>query len=227
MNLLNLILLALAAAIYPTLLAAVILILGRENPFRMLIAFFLGGLTVSLLAGFGIVKAIESSGAESHHHSTKPVLDIVVGAVSLLVAYGIWRGRITGGFIKKRRKTPREEATEKPSFASRTLGGDSVTMAAIAGLVLNVPGVWYLDALAGIAKAKPSTATVLLQLLLFNVIMLALVEIPILIYAVDPERATGLVTRLRDWAHRNARAIAIAVTAAVGLWLVIKGIVHL
>jgi len=52
-------------------------------------------------------------------------------------------------------------------------------MAFLAGVVLNLPGIWYLDGLTGIAHAKPAAATALLQILLFNVIMFALVEIPI------------------------------------------------
>ena len=71
-------------------------------------------------------------------------------------------------------------------------------MAFVAGIVLNLPGVWYLDALTEIAKAMPSTASALLQLLLFNVIMFGLVELPIVAYLVDPEGAAGLVQRGSD-----------------------------
>ena len=74
-------------------------------------------------------------------------------------------------------------------------------MAFVAGLVLNLPGVWYLDALTEIAKAMPSTASALLQLLVFNVIMFALVEVPIVAYAVNPKGAASLVERASNWGH--------------------------
>jgi len=100
-------------------------------------------------------------------------------------------------------------------------------MAFIAGIALNVPGIWYLDALTGIAKGKPSNASALLQILLFSVIMFALVELPIIAYLVDPQRAKGLVDKCSEWGHTHARPIAIVVATAVGLWLLIRGIVDL
>lgn len=228
MNIVDLIVLALAAAVYPTLLAGVILILGRPNPLRMLSGFMVGALTISIVAGLLIVQGIESSGAVSKsNHSTKPGLDIAIGVLSLLVAWGVWSGRITGGFLKRRKKTEREEAAKKPSVITRALSSGSVTLALVAGVVLNLPGVWYLDALAEIAKAKPSTAIVLLDILLFNVIALMLLEIPVVAYLVDPSRAQAMVTSLRDWAHRHSRTIGIVVAAAVGVYLVTKGIIAL
>jgi hypothetical protein len=88
----NLVLLALAAAVYPTLLAAVILILilTRANPLRMLVAFLIGGMAISIVAGFALVRLPEASDAVSKSHSaSKPIGDIVIGAASLLVARGV------------------------------------------------------------------------------------------------------------------------------------------
>jgi Sap, sulfolipid-1-addressing protein len=168
----TLVLLALAASVYPTLLAGVILILARPRPLRMLFGFLAGGLTISVIAGIAIVRGLESSGAVStSHHTTKPIISIVAGAVSLAVAWGIWSGAINRGLSKHTRRKRDPDAPKKPSMASRALSRGSITMAFAAGLVLNLPGVWYLDALTEIAKAMPSNASALLQLLVFNVIM--------------------------------------------------------
>jgi hypothetical protein len=92
---LTLVLLALAAAVYPTLLAGVILILSQPRPLRMLLGFLAGGYIISMIAGIAIVRAVESSGAvDTSHHSTKPIVSIVAGALSLSVAWGIWSGAI-------------------------------------------------------------------------------------------------------------------------------------
>jgi len=193
----NLILLALAATVYPTLLAGVLLILTQPNPLRMLVGFLVGGMAISVIAGFVLVKVLEASDVVSKSHSSsKPIADIVIGAASLLVAGGVWSGHIKRGFRK--RKAPEPQQAQKPSssLTSRVLSRGSVTMAFIVGLVLNLPGVWYLDALVGIAKAKSSTASALLQILVFNVIMFALVEVPIVAYLVDPDRAASLVNKL-------------------------------
>lgn len=226
MSALDLIILALAAAVYPTLLAGVILILSRPSPLRMLVAFLAGGMTISVAAGYAIVSALESSEVVSKSNSSnKPIVDIVVGSVSLLVGWGIWSGNIR----RMRRKRTRSEAEGKhrSSLTSRALARGSITMAFIAGLVLNLPGVWYLDALAGIAKAKPSHAAALSQILVFNLIMFALVEIPVVAYLVNPNRAGAFATNLSDWVHTHSKTIVSVLATAVGLWLLTKGIADL
>ena len=228
MNLANLILLALAAAVYPTLLAGVILILSRPHPLRMMLALLIGGMTISIATGIGIAKWLKDSGAVNQSHpSTAPVLDIVAGALSLLIAWGVRSGRIRGGYVKRIKEKRNSERTGKPTFAQRALGGGSVTMAVIAGVALNLPGIWYLCALAGIAQAELSTATALFDILLFNVIMFILIEVPLVGYLINPEGATAMVTKFRDSARRDSRTISIVMTAVIGVWLIVKGTVKL
>ena len=228
MNLANLILLAVAAAVYPTLLAGVILILSRPHPVRMMLAFLIGGMTISIAAGIGIAKWLEDSGTVTQSHpSTAPVLDIVAGAISLVMAWGIQSGRIRGDYVRRVKEKRQSQRTGKPAFTERALGGGSVTMAVIAGVALNLPGIWYLCALSGIAQAQLSTATALLEIVLFNVIMFILIEVPLVAYLVNSDRATAMVTGLRDSARRDSRRIAIVVAAVIGVWLIVKGIVKL
>ena len=222
----TLVLLALAAAVYPTLLAGVILILAQPRPLRMLFGFLAGGYIVSMIAGIAIVRALESSGAVStSHHATKPIVSIVAGAVSLGVAWGIWSGAINRGLSKHRRRKQAPEVPKKPSMTSRALSRGSIAMAFVAGTILNLPGVWYLEAVTEIAKAMPSTVSALVQLLVFNVIMFALVEIPIVAYVVNPQGAAGFVERASKWGHEHSREVAIAVATIVGVWLIAKGII--
>jgi hypothetical protein len=57
----NIILLALAAAVYPALLAAVIVLLARDKPARLLAAFLAGGMLMSITAGLIIVFALDGA----------------------------------------------------------------------------------------------------------------------------------------------------------------------
>ena len=77
---------ALAAAVYPIVLAGVILIVGWPSPLGLLLGFWVGGIAISVVTGYAIVKLIESSKAVSaSHQSGKPILDIVAGAASLVL----------------------------------------------------------------------------------------------------------------------------------------------
>ena len=228
MSHLDLILLALAAAVYPTLLAGVILILSRPDPLRMLIAFLVGGMAISVVTGYAIVTAVESSGiVRMSSSSTKPIIDITVGAVSLLIAWGIWSGHIKRHRPRDTQPDPTGANKQRSSLTSRALSRGSMPMAFIAGVVLNLPGVWYLDALMGIAKAKSSNASALVQILVFNLIMFALVEIPVFAYLVNPGRAGEFVNELSEWSHTHSRTVAIVVATVIGFWLLTKGITDL
>jgi hypothetical protein len=83
-------------------------------------------------------------------------------------------------------------------------------MAFVAGPVLNLPGIWYLDALTGIAKSKASNASALAQMLLFNVIMFALVEVPIV--------ATSSTRTKRPASSTTSRIGLTATPARSGSW---------
>jgi hypothetical protein len=162
--------------------------LSRPNPLRMLITFLAGGMAISVAAGYAIVSALESSDVVSKSNSSnKPIVEIVVGAVSLLVACGVWSGHIKRSLRKRKRPEKDKTDEHRSSLTSQALARGSITMAFIAGLALNLPGVWYLDALAGIAKTKPSHTAALLQILVFNLIMFALVEIPSVRLSRQPE----------------------------------------
>lgn len=223
----SLLLLALAASVYPTLLAGVVLILARPRPLRLLIAFLIGGMAISVLAGITIVNALESSGfAGASHRTAQPVVAIAAGAICVAVAWGISTDRISGG-LRRPRGRDRARGHMRPSLTTRVLSRGSISMALVAGVLLNLPGVWYLEALTEIAKAEPSDASAMVQILLFNVIMFALVEIPIVAYLVNPDRAATLVNAASGWSHRHSRAIAIALATGVGLWLIAKGMAGL
>src|SRR5437764_12398887 len=83
----DLVLLAFEAAIYPTLLAAVVLLLSQPRPARLLGAYLAGGMIMSIGLGLAIVAALQDSHAVGGSRSAPSwVADLVVGALALLVA---------------------------------------------------------------------------------------------------------------------------------------------
>ncbi|HEX6460811.1 MAG TPA: GAP family protein [Thermoleophilaceae bacterium] len=218
----NVFLLALAAAVYPTLLAGVIVILSRPNPVRLLLGFLAGGMAVSVIAGVVIVTSLRGSHAVvPSNHATRPAIDIAAGVVSLGVAVALLRGRFSRVAEWRERRRTKERG---PSWTDRALGRGSTLVAFGVGVLLNLPGVWYLAALADIAAAELEPAEELLLILGFNVVMFALVEIPLVFYLVDAERARKFVELASGWVHSHARQAAATVAAVVGVWLVAKGI---
>jgi hypothetical protein len=220
----NTIALALAAAIYPTILAGVIVILSQPNPKRLLVGFLLGGMTVSLLAGFVIVYLVRDADSTISVSATqRPIADIVGGLLSLALARRIRRHGLPG-LERFRQRRQRKEGVQ--SWTQRVLGRNSIALSVAAGAILNLPGIWYLAALVNIA-AEPSIASRLLQIVVFNVIMFALVEIPLLVFLVDEERARKMVADFDAWVHRHPDRLAAGIAFAAGIFLLVKGVVEL
>jgi hypothetical protein len=230
----NLIPLALAAAFYPTLLAVVVIILTRPNPARLLAAFLIGGMLTSVAVGLIVLAIIESSGAvgSNSSHSISPTIDIIVGLLSLALAFLIATGRPLP-FAERRaaRKAGKAESEAegeaKDPWTQRILKRDSLGLAFGLGIILDLPSVWYLAALKDIAHADNSTAHDVALVVLFNVIMFALIEIPLVFYVLAPERAAARVARFDSWARGHLRQIGATVAAVIGAYLLINGIAGL
>jgi Sap, sulfolipid-1-addressing protein len=215
---------ALVAAIYPTLLAGLIVILGRPQPTRLLFAYLVGGMSASIALGIAIVISLRGSHAVGHsNHTTRPVADVVAGVVSLTVALLVWRGQASRALDWRRSRKP---AKQKTPWTTRALGSGSLKLGFAVGVLLNLPGVWYLAALADIAT-KPGVGAELALIVLFNVVMFILVEVALVVFLMDEARARSQVERFSSWVHQHGRQLGIIGATGVGAWLVVKGIVAL
>jgi Sap, sulfolipid-1-addressing protein len=226
----RIVILALGAAFYPTLLAVVLFMLTRPNPVRLLSAFLVGAALISVSIGLVILFVVESSGAiTANNHSISPVIDLVAGALSLLIAFLVATERDVP--IRERRQARKEakrgDAGPGDPWTERMLARGSTRLAFALGIVLDLPSVWYLAALNQIAKSDYSTAVEVVLVLGFNVVMFSLLEIPLVLYLVAPERAEAIVARLNDSLRGHSRQIAVAVALTVGAYLVANGIAGL
>jgi hypothetical protein len=215
--------LALAAAVYPPLLAGIIVLLARDKPVAMLAAFMAGGMLVTFVLGLLIVFVLGDWLSTKSQNSASPVVDIVVGVLSLVVAAVLYR-RIRErerGVVRASKKQK-----EGPSRTQQMLNEGTPWAAFAAGLILNLPGIWYLDALKDIAQTNPSVTTVIVEILVFIVIMFVLAELPLIGYMVAPEATQVRVAAFQAWMSRNGRTVGMWAAALIGAYLTIKGIVN-
>jgi len=224
----QLVVLALAAAFYPTLLAAVVILLSQPRRRPLLSAYLAGGLTMSIGLGLAIVAALKAS--HTLHTSRSELswgADLAIGGLALLLAVALatradqrWQER------RKSRRPPKGDAGQREPWSERILARGSVPIVFAAGLAINVPGASYLIALKDIAAGHHSTGVDIFQILVFNLIMFLLAEIPWLGLMLAPERTDALVARLDEWLSANGRRIAILISALLGVFLIARGIAH-
>ena len=226
-DLLQIFLLALLSMFNPTLLAAVTVMLLMPSPKRLMLGYLLGAYITSIGLGLTIVFALGESSAVSTSQSTiSPAEDIVFGVLALLVAFVLATDRDRGLRERKERRknAKREEGEEKEPLAIRLLGRGSPRVAFAVGILLSFPGASYLAGLGHIDSLDASTAAGALLVVGFCLVQLTLLELPLIGYALAPERTQDAVDRLRAWLARSGRQAAIVGAAALGAALVLKGV---
>ena len=125
------------------------------------------------------------------------------------------------------RRPPKDESGgAKEPFSERLLAKGSVPIVFAAALAINLPGAAYLIGLKDIAASHSSTGVDILQILLFNVIMFALAEIPLAGLVIAPDTTVARVHRVNAWFAANGRRIAVVLFALLGVFLVVRGIVN-
>lgn len=219
-------LLSLVAAANATLLAAVTVMLFLEDPKRLLLGYLTGALLVSLTIGFVIVFVVHDSGAtETAQNSLSPSMDIALGMILLLVSYVLGSGRDEK--LKKRHSAKGGEAgAEKaPSKTEKLLGRGDARITFALGVVFTLPGVAYLAALHDLQQLEYGVAGEILVIVGFNVMLLALLEVPLIGYLLAPERTVVVVQRFRTWLTQSSRQIAVIGAAGLGAVLLIRGVI--
>jgi Sap-like sulfolipid-1-addressing protein len=224
----SVLLLAFEAALYPTLLAVVVILLAQESPRRLLAAYYVGGMITSVGVGIAIVALLNAS-----HELTSPssglswTADLTVGGLSLLLAWAL-SVRADERFRTRRRerRPPKPADAGREPWSQRILARGSVPLVFAAGLIINVPGAAYLIALKDIATGSHSSADELTQIVIFNLIMFLLAEIPLVGLIVAPDRTDALVARMDGWLGANGRRIAILLCVTLGAFLVTRGLVR-
>jgi Sap, sulfolipid-1-addressing protein len=221
-------LLSLVSAANATLLAAVTVMLFLPSPKRLLLGYLAGALLISLSIGFVIVFVVhDASSTSTARNTVSPSIDIVLGAIALLVAYVLAGGHDRR--LKERRRKRKgddEVETEKsPSKVEQLLGRGSARVTFAVGVVLTLPGVSYLAALHDLQKLGYGAVGEILVILGFNAMLLIFLEVPLVGYLVAPEKTVVEVQRFRAWLSRSGRRMAIVGAGAIGVFLIARGLI--
>jgi hypothetical protein len=224
----HVLLLALLAALNPTLLAATTVMLLLEHPVRLMFGYWLGAMLMSVTLGCVIVFAIEGSDVVNTTKNTVSpaanfALAIVMFVLAAVLASG---GRRRGETGERRRKAKRKEDKGPPKWQQQLSKGSARTTFVI-GAVLSLPGATYIIALSDINKQHYPGAVVVLVVILFNLIQLLLLEVPMVAFKVAPTQTPIAIERAKEAARLHWRSYAAWALVVVGVLLAIKGVVEL
>ena len=215
-------LIAVVSALDAGLLTATVVLLGRPQPARQLGAYLIGGMGFSIVFGLLIVIALHGSNLRIGR-STRGVIELVAGALLVLVAVGELSGRSLHWHPRRTRKRE-DDGARRPSLRDRALGHDSLWIAWAAGALYSAPGAYYLAGLALLAKQNVSATTSVVVILAFNAIQFALIELPLFGLILIPERTRSLTEKLSDWMTTHRRIVIVFLAGAIGADLLISGV---
>ena len=221
---------AFTAAFNPTLLAATTVMLLLPNPKRLLFGYLLGALMISITLGLVIVFELQgTSFVEGAQNSFSPALDYAFGGIALAVAYVLATHRDEAVAERRRRRKAAKDPDGKkgPPRWQAFLGRGSARDAFVVGALLTLPGGSYIAGMGSLAGQDLGDAATVLVVILFNLIMLALLEIPALGYVLAPDTTPARVDRFKAALVAHGRHAGIWIAGVVGALLVLRGTIEL
>lgn len=220
------VLLSFASAANPTLIAVSTVMLILPNPKRLMVGYLCGALLTSVTLGLVIVFSLHGSGTVSTtRHTLSPAADLALGCLSLVGAFVIGTGRQQR--LTARRARRRAEKRKGPPRWQRTLSKGSPRATFLIGALLTLPGASYLVGLRAIGRLGYGTATVVLVVLAFNLVMLLLLELPLAGFVFAPDWTPHAIDRAKAWVAGHWLRFAVIGLTVVGAALVIKGLISL
>jgi hypothetical protein len=234
----TIVLFALAAAVYPQLLAVVVIILARPQPKPLLWACYLGSLFVAVGCGVALVAIFRSRGSVAGTSSggIGPSAYLAGGgiAVALAIVVATRRGRELFGrglpWLRRRRGNDEKASGTVQgvtSWAHRALKEGSLVFAIVAGVILAVPGPFDLLAFGHLSRSGDGWIELGALIVVVALIKFLLIEVPIVGYTISPTRTSAQVGRFSGWMHANEFGVIAAVVGVIGLGLIVEGIVGL
>ena len=226
----NVLLLGAASGIDPARIAHIAFMLTRSRPLRLLVVYWVGAFGVSMMAGIVLLTVLKDFGF-GQGSSVPPDVEIAVGVVLLVIAAVVGTG--LAARLAKRRQPHRsaDAPTDKvprtpklPAFAQRALASESPWIAWIAGVGVGMPNAYFLAALALILGSGAPLPAQVGAVFAFNLVSFAVVEIPIVSYAIAPEETRARVEQLHPWIDAHRRPVTATITGVLGAYLVIVGV---
>src|ERR1700751_3169517 len=208
--------LALAASIYPPALAVVIA-LGRGVEVRLRVVLFVIAAYLTVLVTGAIMLAVFGEAEVTRRQATTVgagLYLLVGGALLFVAARALGPGPPAAGASKRHERTMR-------FLQSRRL-------VIVLGVTLYiVPSPIYLGAVHAISETNASAGQQLVYLAEILVLMLWLIEVPMLMLIALPERSLRVLERVNGWFASHGRRLLAVVSAGLGAYLIVVGVVEL
>lgn len=216
----ELFLLALASTVRPTSLAAVSALLSSDERRRLMFAYVISGLAFTFVFGVLVVGVFHGIHVHAGSDGTRAASDVVGGIVILLFGVAF----LTGVLPRHARTSSREVGNGRMARLDRQI---TVRVAALAGPLTHLPGIFYLVALNSIVAHSPELPGGVVAVASYDGIWFALPIAALVMCMVDPDAARNVVVSVAEWTRRHSRTVVVSTCSVVGTALLVRGLVSL
>lgn len=232
----TLLLLAIAVNFEPTRVALVAIMISGPHPIRQTLTFLSCAFGLGALVGLLVLFVFDVSSFGSDHFNSS-IIQIGIGTLMTIGAVAIGTN-VTGKLRARRKPDEIVEVDEDPTSPDPSptglkrvsarlhgqLHGKKSWFSGAAGLVLALPTGEYLALLALIAVSNVTEIVKASALFVFLAIANLGSAIPLVSYLIAPEKTRSVVESFKNWVLARTRRQVSAVLAAVGLCLIVTGI---
>ena len=221
------ILFSLTAGVNPTLVAATTVMLLLPSPKRLMLGYLGGAYLTSITIGCLIVLSLGQSGAvTTTQNSVNPAVDIAIGGLLLVIGFVLGSGRDRRYRERRAQKRARQDSKKTPRW-QEALGKGNPKVTFVVGALLTLPGASYLAALDSIHKLNYGKTQDVLLVVLVNVIMLTLIEVPLLSFTLAPNWTPVALERVKATFSKHGHTILFVIVTAIGSLLILQGVITL
>jgi hypothetical protein len=171
------------------------------------------------------LTATKSASNDSKHY-VSPIIDILCGAFVLLVVARVARHRDRVLHTWGEHHQEKQQGKPPPRWR-RALTKATPGKAVIIGVLLTLPGASFVAGMDELSKQHVGVAAKVSLVLVFGLIQLVIIEVPLVGYFISPDGTDAAVGRFTDFLSRDGHRILLMGGTAVGLLLLVLGIIRL
>lgn len=243
----------LGMAIDPVRIGLAVLILSQRNPFRNLLAFWLGGIVAGVAVGLAALVLMRDLTVTALHFLTDVftkfrAATVIFSGGRLQIAFGVLAFVILAVMTIRARAATRVSAgaadvgggnvatlEERPGNVFQRLGarsqeilsGDRLWPAFFVGLSSSFPPYEGWVVVAVIGASGSAVGAQFGALMLFMLVLLAVVEIPLICYLAVPAKTHAMMERIHTWMRTYRLQITQAIVSCTGVMLLFEGVTSL
>jgi hypothetical protein len=210
---------AVLAAVSPTSLLVMAVLLGSANPRKTALWYVTGAFIMTVAMAVVILLVLRTTGLnQPRQHDPRYGLRLGLGVIALVGAlFMSWR--------KRSPSAPGDSGGEpkRPGLVARLTASPNPRAAFVLGLLLFAPSATFIAAVQVIATANEGVPITAAAMLIVVILTAATVWLPLLTYLAFPEATTHVLRTSNEWLRVHGRVLVIGALWIAGVVLVVDG----